>query len=167
MTDRVVEALPSDALVLLVGASGSGKSTWAAARFAPDEILSSDAFRALVAGDAADQAATADAFGVLQQVARARLHRGLRTVVDATNLSRGARRTSLRLAAQTERPTVAIVFDISLERCLRQNLARPDRSVPEAVIRRHWLALQDALGQLPTEGYARVVRLQDDDIDGP
>jgi len=166
MAERIVEALPSDALVLLVGASGAGKSTWAAAHFAPDTILSSDAFRALVAGDAADQAATADAFEVLHQVARARLRRGLRTVVDATNLTRGARRTLRRLAAEAERPAVAIVFDISLDRCLRQNLARPDRSVPEAVIRRHRLALQDALGQLPTEGYARVVRLQDDDIDG-
>lgn len=167
MAERVVEALPSDALVLLVGASGAGKSTWAAAHFAPDAILSSDAFRALVAGDAADQVATADAFEVLHQVARARLRRGLLAVVDATNLTRGARRTLLRLAAQADRPTVAIVFDISLERCLQQNLERPDRSVPEAVIRRHRLALQDALGQLPTEGYARVVRLQDDDIDGP
>ena len=153
--------------MLLVGPSGSGKSTWAAAHFAPDAILSSDAFRALVAGDAADQAATADAFEVLHQVARARLRRGLLTVVDATNLTRSARRTLLRLAAQTDRPTVAIVFDLSLERCLRQNLARPDRSVPEAVVRRHQLALQEALGQLPTEGYVRVVRLRDDDIDGP
>jgi hypothetical protein len=36
-------ALPADALVVLVGVSGSGKSSWAARRFPPRVILSSDA----------------------------------------------------------------------------------------------------------------------------
>ena len=81
--DPLVASLPDDALVLLIGPSGSGKSTWAAKRFRHDQILSSDAFRALVAGDAADQSATADAFKVLHLVAKSRLRRGLLTVVDA------------------------------------------------------------------------------------
>jgi protein phosphatase len=68
--------LPADALVLLMGPSGAGKSTWAARHFRADEILSSDRFREMVAADATDQSATADAFKVLHAIARARMRRG-------------------------------------------------------------------------------------------
>jgi len=159
-----VQGLPRDALVLLVGPSGSGKSTWAARCFAAGEVLESDAFRLLVAGDATDQAATADAFKVLHVVTRARLRRGLRTAVDATNLTVSARRSLLRLAGKASRPVVAVVFDVSLERCLAQNRARPDRSVPESVVRKHHTELQRALEQLPDEGYVAVHRLREDEM---
>jgi predicted kinase len=164
-SEAIVEGLSGDALVLLVGPSGSGKSTWAAGRFRPEQILSSDAFRLLVAGDAADQTATADAFKALHVVARARLRRGLLTVIDATNLTERARRSLLRLAAGPGRPVVAIVFDVSLERCLAQNEGRRDRCVREDVVRRHHAELQRARARLPDEGYAAIVRLQDLDMD--
>lgn len=162
-----LEGLPPDALVLLVGPSGAGKSTWAKTRFAPGAILSSDAFRALVADDAADQSATADAFTVLHAVARARLRRDLLTVVDATNLTDGARRSLLRLARKDGRPAVAVAFVATLERCLEQNQARPDRRVPADVVRRQHREMQRVLERLPREGYAAIVRLEDADIDGP
>ncbi len=162
--DAVIASLPVDALIVLVGPSGSGKSTWAAQHFAPGAVLSSDAFRELVAGDAADQAATAEAFRVLHLVASARLRRGLRTVVDATNLTGRARRSLLRLAAEARRPVVAVVFDISLPRCLRQNAARPHRRVPEDVVRRHHRELESALTRLPHEGFATVHVIHDQDM---
>lgn len=164
MADPIVESLPPHALVLLVGPSGAGKSTWAAARFAPQTILSSDAFRALVADDAADQAATADAFRALHAVARGRLRRGLLTVVDATNLTERARRSLLRLARNDDRPVVALAFAVTLERCLEQNRSRPDRRVPEEVVRRQHREMARALERLPAEGYAAIMRLKDADI---
>lgn len=159
------EALPIDGLVLLVGPAGSGKSTWAARHYQPEALLSSDRFRALVAGDEADQAASGDAFRVLHLVADGRLRRGLLSVIDATNLSANARRTLLRLAERHGCPASAVVFDISLERCLRQNASRPGRRVPEPVVRRHIEELRVAVARLPDEGYVHIRTLQDADME--
>ena len=164
--DARLDGLPGDALVLLIGPSGAGKSTWAGARFPAHAVLSSDAYRAQVADDAADQSATADAFRVLHAVARARLRRGLLTVVDATNLSEGARRSLLRLAARAERPVVAVAFDVSLERCLAQNAGRPDRRVPEDVVRRQHRQMQQVLTRLPSEGYVAIEYIAGEGITG-
>src|SRR5262249_50705591 len=78
----VSTALPDPALVVLVGASGSGKSAWAQARYRPQEIVSSDQLRGVVGSGEHDLDASVDAFAVLDQVVAARLKRGLNTVVD-------------------------------------------------------------------------------------
>jgi predicted kinase len=155
---------PPDALVLLVGAAGCGKSTWAAQRFAPSQVLSSDAFRAIVAGDAADQSATSDAFRLLHQAVRARLRRGLLTIVDATNLTAASRRGLLGYAKRAGRPGLAVVFDVPLARCLEQNAARTERQVPEDVVRRHHRALQGTMALLPREGYAEIRVVTADEV---
>lgn len=60
-------------LVVLIGASGSGKSTFARRHFKPTEIISSDFCRGLVADDENDQSASGDAFDVLHYIAGKRL----------------------------------------------------------------------------------------------
>ena len=55
-------SLPDPALVVLVGASGSGKSTWAAQRYRAEEVVSSDALRGVVGSGPHDLDASADAF---------------------------------------------------------------------------------------------------------
>jgi protein phosphatase len=159
-------AWPPGALVLLIGPAGCGKTTWAARQFGSHQVLSSDAFRAIVAGDAADQAASADAFRLLHQAVRARLRRGLLTVIDATNLTKAARITLRDLAGRAGQPCVAVVFDIPLERCLAQNAARAERRVPEAVIRRHHRQLQQSLAALHGEGYAQIRVVTASDLPG-
>ena len=77
-----VLGIPEPALVVLVGPSGAGKSTWAAALFRSEEIVSSDALRAVVGSGTADLEASADAFTLLDQIVDARLGRRLTTVVD-------------------------------------------------------------------------------------
>jgi protein phosphatase len=47
--------VPELSLVVLVGVSGSGKSTFARAHFSATEVISSDFCRGLVADDANDQ----------------------------------------------------------------------------------------------------------------
>jgi predicted kinase len=151
--------LPRDAAVVLIGISGSGKSTFAARHFAAGAILASDAFRALVADDAGDQSATDDAFSLLHAALRMRLRRGLLTVVDATNVQGWAREPLLEVAARHQRPAVAIVLDVPLAVCLARNSARPDRRLPPDAIRRQRRLLVGEIERLEAEGFAAVHRL--------
>jgi len=89
-------SIPELSLVVLIGVTGSGKSTFARAHFKPTEVISSDFCRGLVADDENDQSATPDAFEVLQFIAGKRLASGRLTVIDATNVQPEARETSAR-----------------------------------------------------------------------
>ena len=85
-------AIPELSLVLLVGVSGSGKSTFGRKHFRPTEVISSDFCRGLVADDENDQSATPEAFELLHYIVGKRLKAGRLTVVDATNVQPDARR---------------------------------------------------------------------------
>jgi len=154
--------VPDRGLVVLIGPSGSGKSTFATRHFRGSEILSSDAFRAIVADDEADQRATPAAFDVLHRVAGHRLRGGRLSVIDATNLGRGDRRGLLGLAASARRPAVAIVFDLPLELCQSRNRARAGRSVAPDVVTRQAGQLRRMIHpevDLLAEGFAAAYRL--------
>jgi protein phosphatase len=155
--ERIV--VPDPSLVLLVGASGSGKTTFAARHFAPTEVLASDAFRAMVADDERDMSATADAFELVHAVAAKRLAAGRLTVVDATNVQPQARRTLIALARLHGRVPVAIVFDLPEWLCLERNAARGGRRVPPRVVRDQHGLLRRSLGRLAGEGFGRVLVL--------
>ncbi len=146
--------LPADALVLLVGISGSGKSTFAARHFLPSQVLSSDAMRAMVADDPNDQSATEAAFELLHTAASLRLARGRLTVVDATNVERWARGRLEALARRHGRPTAAIVLHVPVEVALERNLSRTDRRLPASAIRRQASWLSASLPTMAEEGVA-------------
>ena len=154
--------LPDPSLVVLVGAAGSGKSTLAARLFPPDEILSSDALRAVVSGNEADQSASRAAFRILHQTLEGRLRRGEMTVVDATNTKAEDRRPLLQRARTAGVPAVAIVLDLPPEIILAQNAGRTARVVDPAVIDRHIAAIRRTIdgAQLTTEGFDHVVLLR-------
>jgi len=61
--------IPELSLVVLIGASGSGKSSFARKHFKATEVLSSDFCRGLVSDDENDQGAYKDAFEVLHYIA--------------------------------------------------------------------------------------------------
>lgn len=155
----MIVALPSDAMVVLVGPSGSGKSTFAARHFAPSEILSSDALRAMVADDANDQSATEAAFELLHTALAMRLARRRLTVVDATSVEGWARERLLAVARRLGRPAAAIVFDLPLAICLERNASRTDRHLPAAAIRSQHARMRESLEVLSSEGFEPVVQL--------
>jgi len=148
--------IPELALVVLVGASGSGKSTFARKHFKSTEILSSDACRGLVSDDENNQAATRDAFEVLHFIANKRLARGLLTVVDATNVQPESRKPLVALAREFHALPVAIVLDVHEKVCRDRNAARADRSFGPHVLRQQMQQLRGSLGKLQREGFRHV-----------
>ncbi|MFD9907655.1 polynucleotide kinase-phosphatase [Streptomyces sp. NPDC059063] len=144
-------------LVVLVGASGSGKSTFARKHFKPTEVISSDFCRGLVADDENDQSASRDAFDVLHYIAGKRLAGGRRTVVDATSVQSDSRKQLIELAKKHDVLPIAIVLDVPEEVCAERNAARTDRAdMPRRVIQRHTRELRRSLRHLEREGFRKV-----------
>ncbi len=151
--------IPDLALVVLIGVSGSGKSTFASKHFKATQILSSDFCRGLVADDENDQAATPAAFDVLHYVAATRLRAGRLTVIDATNVKREDRAKLVQLARDHDVLPVAVVLDIPEDVCIERNAARADRSMVPGVIRRQRAELRRGLRGLDREGFRKVAVL--------
>ncbi|MGW2597984.1 polynucleotide kinase-phosphatase [Streptomyces klenkii] len=144
-------------LVVLIGATGSGKSTFARKHFKPTEVISSDFCRGLVADDENDQSASGDAFDVLHYIAGKRLAAGRLTVVDATNVQAEARRQLVRVAREHDVLPIAIVLDLPEEVCAARNAGRSDRAgLPRHVIQRHRRELRRSLRGLEREGFRKV-----------
>jgi protein phosphatase len=148
--------LPDPCLVVLIGASGSGKSSFARKHFAATEVISSDFCRGLVADDENDQAATQDAFAILHFIAGRRLAQPRFTVVDATNVQREARHPLIELAKQHDLLPVAIVLDPPEAVCQERNRVRPDRAFGPHVVRQQRAHLRRSIRGLQREGFRRV-----------
>ena len=156
-------ALPELSLVCLVGASGSGKSTFAAEHFRETEVLSSDAFRGWVADDEADQSATADAFAALFHLAGVRLRRGRLTVVDATHARREDRAKAVALARDHHAIPVAVVLNPPVQTCLDRHAGRDDRAFGPAVVRRQHRDVSRSIKHLRREGFRHTWVLKEPD----
>ena len=151
--------IPDLCLVVLVGASGSGKSSFARKHFKPTEVLSSDFCRGLVSDDENDQAATKDAFEVLNFIAAKRLAAGKLVVVDATNVQKEARKPLVALAREHDVLAVAIVLDLPEGVCRERNRSRPDRDFGPHVVRNQVRGLHRSLRGLKREGFRHVAVL--------
>lgn len=152
-------SIPELSLVLLIGSSGSGKSTFARQHFLPTEVVSSDFCRALVSDDENDQAATSDAFDVLHMLVRKRLARGKLVVVDATNVQPEARKSLIALAKEYHVFAEAIVFDLPERLCQDRNKARPDRQFGPHVIHNQLQQLRKSMRGLEREGIRHIFKL--------
>ncbi|HTA10548.1 MAG TPA: LLM class flavin-dependent oxidoreductase [Streptosporangiaceae bacterium] len=148
--------VPDPALVVLVGPAGDGKSTWAADRYLPREIVSSDQLRAVVGSGEHDLDASVDAFALLDQIVATRSRRRLTTVVDTLGLDAERRLGYLALARQSGLPAVAVVFETDPAACRERNRAR-DRPVPAAVLDTQLRRLPDVAARVAAEGWDLVL----------
>lgn len=159
-------SIPDPCLVLLIGASGCGKSTFARRHFGPYETVSSDYCRGVVSNDETNLDATTDAFGLLHEIVRTRLRRGLLTVVDATNVQPEARKPLLALAYEAHLFASAIVLDVPPQVCIDRNRERPDRQFGDHVVRSHVRGVKQSIGRLRKEGFRSIHVLRyPEDID--
>lgn len=156
--------IPEFALVVLVGPSGSGKSSFAGKHFRPTEVLSSDFFRGMLCDDEMNQAASADAFELLHLVCAKRLAARRLTVIDATNVRREDRKPLVEMSRKYHVPLVAVVFNFTAEVCHARNQARiAKRPFGPEVTRRHAEDLSRSLGHLEEEGFRTVFVLNSED----
>jgi protein phosphatase len=155
--------VPELSLVVLIGVTGSGKSTFGRAHFRPTEVISSDFCRGLVADDENDQTATPEAFELLHYIVAKRLKAGRLTVVDATNVQPDVRRQLVAVAREHDVLPVAIVLDVPESVCVARNASRPERDFGAHVIRRQRDQLRRGLKGLPAEGFRTVHTLHGDD----
>ncbi|MBT9586109.1 polynucleotide kinase-phosphatase [bacterium] len=151
--------VPQFSLVLLLGASGSGKSSFASKHFLPTETISSDFCRGLVSDDENDQACSQHAFEILHTIVAKRLELGRLTVVDATHVQPESRRPLLALARKYHVLPCAVVFDLPEEVCQARNQSRPDRQFGHHVVRNHTRALRRSLRNLKLEGFRYIYKL--------
>ncbi|MGW6247938.1 AAA family ATPase [Streptomyces roseolus] len=149
--------IPDPALVILIGAAGSGKSTFAST-WAPSQVLELDAFRAMISDFAGDQGATADAVTALRTVLEARLARKRMTILDATHVERAVRAGLVQAARRHGVPAVAVLMGTPVSLCvIRQTARTPDRAVPADTVRAQHAAAVTAYPGLRAEGFDHVV----------
>lgn len=145
--------IPEFALVAMIGATSSGKTTFARKHFLPTEVLSSDFFRGMIADNENDQTVSSDAFELLYYAANKRLDRMKTTVIDATNLQQSARKQVIELAHKQNVHSVAIVLNLPEKELLARNAAREDRGYPERVVRKHCSDLKRSIRHLKRDGF--------------
>jgi len=150
--------VPEFSLVLLVGSTSSGKSTFARKHFKATETVSSDACRAAVCDDENALDANEDAFALLGATVDLRLKRRKLAVVDATNLRREGRERLVAIAKARHALAVAIVVDPGEAACRARAAARPDRDHPPHVIKAHHDLLRRLKG-MRQEGFHAVHHL--------
>lgn len=152
--------IPELSLVVLIGISGSGKSSLAKKLFKRTEILSSDECRAIVSDDENNQASTNDAFDVLYYIAGKRLKNGLLTVIDATNVQKESRKGLVELARTYHCLPVAIVLDLPEKVCEERNKNRLSRNIGAHVIHQQSQQLKKSIKHLKEEGFRQIYVLK-------
>lgn len=151
--------IPELSLVVLIGATSSGKSTFAHRHFKPTEILSSDFCRAILADDENDQSITNEAFELLHYIAAKRIKSGRLTVIDATNVQRESRQPLVRLARDFHVLPVAIVVNPPEKILIERHQERDDRNFGLHVIRQQLQNLRRSVRGLQKEGFRHIFTL--------
>jgi protein phosphatase len=152
--------LPELSLVVLIGATGSGKSSFAKKHFKATEIVSSDTCRGLVSDDENSQPASADAFALARYITGLRLKNGLLTVIDATNVQDEARKDWVKLAREYDCLPTAIILNMPEKVCAERNAGRPDRNMGAHVIPQHISQLKRSFRKLKYEGFRQIIELR-------
>ncbi|MFD4929486.1 polynucleotide kinase-phosphatase [Peribacillus butanolivorans] len=173
--------LPHAGIVLLIGPSNSGKSTWLKSmiekeEILPSEVVSSDAFRVLVSDiefidwrgrpkDEADnlmdeyQSISGEAFSMMDSVIEARCRLNKLTFIDATNLHPDDRKRYISLAQKNNVPILSIVLDIPEEDLLVRDEQR-EHPRGKRRIKQQYQTFKREKRVLKKEGYSSLYTLK-------
>lgn len=143
--------IPNNAVVLLVGVAGSGKSTIARKAFGDKAlIVSSDECRKEICGNEQDQTINAQAFELFYEKIEEGVMQSKQVIADATNLDRFSREKIYDIAKKNNAPIYALMLNIPIEVIKEQNKKR-ERVVPEYVIDRMFKKMKKAYEQICEE----------------
>ncbi len=156
--------VPPRTLLVLCGPACSGKSTFAAQRFMPTMIVSSDFCRALICDDTTSQSVNQDTFDLFYYIINKRLYQQRFTVADSTALYPEARFKLLDVARRHNYATCLLIFNIPEAVCAERNPGR-ERKVDEAVMPYHAKLLRQTLLDTPDEGWQQLYVLGESDMD--
>lgn len=126
-------------VIMLIGAPGSGKTTWRKHQVAVHgySCISLDETRALIGKGEEDQEVSTSAFLIAYQKLARLLAMNKSVIIDATNMCPGTRKPFLKISKEHKAITMAVVFERSKEILLQRNKQRGEqggRNVSEKVI---------------------------------
>ncbi|WP_069471844.1 AAA family ATPase [Candidatus Marithrix sp. Canyon 246] len=148
--------IPKFSLVVMIGVSSAGKSSFAKKHFKKTEIVSSDECRAIISDDENDQTVTKDAFALLHYIIAKRLKNQRLTIVDATSVQTESRKSLINLARKYNYVAIAIVLDIPEQMCQDRHKVRQDRNFEDYVISKQYQDLKRSIKYLKSEGFRKV-----------
>lgn len=151
--------LPAPCVVVLVGASAAGKTTWAADHFGANEVVSSDGLRAMVGTGSDDQEASTAAFALLETIVEERLRRRLTTVIDTLGFDAKRRSGWIETAHGFDMPIYAVLFDTPGDECERRNSKR-DAPIPKSVLRKQVARFSKVSDTIGDDGFDGVLTEQ-------
>lgn len=122
-------------LAVMVGISGSGKSTYANGLKTSlnAQLVETDAIRLELTGNAEDQSQNGRVFAVAKKRVNDYLSQGKNTIIDATSLSVKERKDWVEIGKANNAEIRAYFIDTPVSDCKSQNNKRT-RKVPEWVI---------------------------------
>lgn len=122
-------------LAVMVGISGSGKSTYANGLKTSlnAQLVETDAIRLELTGNAEDQSQNGRVFDVAKKRVNDYLSQGKNTIIDATSLNQRERKDWIDIAKANNAEVRAYFIDTPVSVCKSQNSKR-SRKVPEWVI---------------------------------
>lgn len=150
--------IPKPSLVILVGPSCSGKTTFSKKYFEDDEIISMDL------NNQGNKKAKENSIDILYNQISKKLEIGKIVVLDSSNLIESTRKVLLRFANEFHILPIAIVFNISEKECLKRNESKG--IVSDCLIKAQMTYLNKTLKTIEKEGFSKVYILNDTkDID--
>jgi len=130
-------------LAVMVGISGSGKSTFANGlkTSLKAELVETDAIRVELTGNAEDQSQNGKVFAIAKKRVNDYLSSGKNAIIDATSLDVKARKDWIEIGKANNAEMRAYFVDTPVDVAKRQNASRT-RKVPEFVINKQASKLQ-------------------------
>lgn len=140
----------------MIGAPGSGKSTYLSKNFPFATCVSNDGIREELYGDASIQGNWTEIEARMVELIKRAASLGQDVVVDNTHYLREYRKGTMAILKKEGYGKItAVVLDKPLETCLRQNSNR-DRKVPEEVIKKMHSSLRQSIKGIASEGFCKV-----------